>query len=256
MRRFWTMLAHYHGQTWNSSELARSMGLSDKTVRSYLDILTGTFMVRQLQPWHQNVGKRQIKAPKIYLRDSGILHSLLDLQSSNITDTVVLGLMRESQNRIRSMALIHQTLYESKDFARVDFGNFLEVLVPALISSYAVGLPHFKLAIDAQDVLIPINAAIPCGLVVNELISNALKHAFPHGREGAINIHLAPENGDHVLLIVSDDGVGIPEDFDIDAATTLGLQLVTLLVDQLAGELDIQRANPTRFSVRFPLQRT
>ena len=79
MRRFWTMLAHYHGQTWNSSELARSMGLSDKTVRSYLDILTGTFMVRQLQPWHQNVGKRQIKAPKIYLRDSGILHSLLDL---------------------------------------------------------------------------------------------------------------------------------------------------------------------------------
>lgn len=79
MRRFWTMLAHYHGQTWNGSELARSMGLSDKTVRTYLDILTGTFMVRQLQPWHQNVGKRQIKAPKIFLRDSGILHSLLDL---------------------------------------------------------------------------------------------------------------------------------------------------------------------------------
>jgi predicted AAA+ superfamily ATPase len=79
MRRFWTMLAHYHGQTWNGSDLARSMGLSDKTVRTYLDILTGTFMVRQLQPWHQNVGKRQIKAPKIYLRDSGVLHTLLDL---------------------------------------------------------------------------------------------------------------------------------------------------------------------------------
>lgn len=79
MRRFWTMLAHYHGQTWNGSELARSMGLSDKTVRTYLDILTGTFMVRQLQPWHANIGKRQIKAPKIFLRDSGILHSLLDL---------------------------------------------------------------------------------------------------------------------------------------------------------------------------------
>ena len=77
MRRFWTMLAHYHGQTWNASKLARSMGLSDKTVRSYLDILTGTFMVRQLQPWHENIGKRQVKAPKIYLRDSGLLHSLL-----------------------------------------------------------------------------------------------------------------------------------------------------------------------------------
>ncbi len=81
MRRFWTMLAHYHGQTWNSSEVARSMGLSDKTVRSYLDILTGTFMVRQLQPWHANVAKRQVKAPKIYFRDTGLLHSLLDLDS-------------------------------------------------------------------------------------------------------------------------------------------------------------------------------
>lgn len=79
MRRFWTMLAHYHGQTWNASALARSMSLSDKTVRSYLDILTGTFMVRQLQPWHENIGKRQVKAPKIYLRDSGLLHSLLSL---------------------------------------------------------------------------------------------------------------------------------------------------------------------------------
>ncbi len=79
MRRFWMMLAHYHGQTWNASELARSMGVSDKTVRSYLDILTGTFMLRQLQPWHENIGKRQVKAPKVYFRDSGLLHSLLGL---------------------------------------------------------------------------------------------------------------------------------------------------------------------------------
>ena len=79
MRRFWTMLAHYHGQTWNASELARSMGLSDKTVRSYLDILIGTFMIRQLQPWYENIGKRQVKAPKIYFRDPGLLHTLLGL---------------------------------------------------------------------------------------------------------------------------------------------------------------------------------
>lgn len=79
MRRFWTMLAHYHGQTWNASELGRSLDLSDKTVRSYLDILTGTFMVRQLQPWYENLSKRQVKAPKIFLRDSGLLHALLSL---------------------------------------------------------------------------------------------------------------------------------------------------------------------------------
>ena len=79
MRRFWTMLAHYHGQTWNASELGRSMGLSDKTVRSYLDILTGTYMVRQLQPWFENLGKRQVRAPKVYFRDSGLLHHLMDI---------------------------------------------------------------------------------------------------------------------------------------------------------------------------------
>lgn len=81
MRRFWTMLAHYHGQTWNASELARSMGLTDKTVRSYLDILTATFMVRQLQPWFENIAKRQVKAPKIYLRDSDLLHTLLTIST-------------------------------------------------------------------------------------------------------------------------------------------------------------------------------
>jgi PAS domain S-box-containing protein len=184
-----------------------------------------------------------------------IVHSLLDLQAGNITDIVALGLIGESQNRIRSMALIHQTLYESKNFTHVNFGSFLDALVPTLVSTYAVGSPRFKLAIDEQEVLLPINAAAPCGLIMNELISNALKHAFPHDREGTIKIHLASENGDHVLLSVRDDGVGIPEDVDVEGATTLGLQLVTLLVEQLAGELEIQRANPTLFSVRFPLRR-
>ena len=83
MRRFWTMLAHYHGQTWNASQLGRSMGLTDKTVRSYLDILTGTYMVRQLQPWFANLGKRQVKSPKVYFRDSGLLHNLLEITDSH-----------------------------------------------------------------------------------------------------------------------------------------------------------------------------
>jgi predicted AAA+ superfamily ATPase len=84
MRRFWTMLAHYHGQIWNASELSRAMGLSDKTVRSYLDILSGAFMVRQLQPWYENLSKRQVRSPKIYLRDSGLLHSLLNIPDMQV----------------------------------------------------------------------------------------------------------------------------------------------------------------------------
>ena len=184
-----------------------------------------------------------------------IVNSLLDLQSSSITDPVALSLLRESQNRIRSMALIHQTLYQSKDFARVDFGQFLDILVPNLIASYGVAASRVRLVIEASGVQLPSNAAIPCGLVVNELISNALKHAFPDGREGEIRVHLAYETKDRALLRVSDNGVGIPEDFDVQQTTTLGLQLVSLLVDQLAGEVVMQRANPTAFSLRFPLVR-
>jgi PAS domain S-box-containing protein len=184
-----------------------------------------------------------------------IIHSLLDLQSGNIADPALLGLMRESQNRIRSMALIHQTLYQSKDFARVDFRVFLDSLVPTLISSYGVGSDRVALRMNAIDVLLPIDAAIPCGLVVNELISNALKHAFPGERTGEIRIDLEPQADDWVVLSVSDDGIGIPESLDLTQTTTLGLQLVTLLADQLGGELAIQRAAPTRFALRFPVRK-
>jgi PAS domain S-box-containing protein len=183
-----------------------------------------------------------------------VIHSLLDLQSDLVTDEKVLGVLRESQNRIRSMALIHQTLYESKDFVQVDFSNFLETLAPTLISSYGVDSDRVTLSIDAVEVLLPINAAIPCGLVVNELISNALKHAFRDGRTGTISIGLALEPDGRAVLSVSDDGVGMPRGLDLAQTTTLGLQLVALLTDQLGGELEIQRADPTRFILRFPIE--
>jgi two-component sensor histidine kinase len=153
------------------------------------------------------------------------------------------------------MALIHQTLYESKDFARVDFRNFLDSLAPTLISSYGVGTDRVMLTIKSSEVLLPINAAIPCGLVVNELISNALKHAFPGDRKGEITIDLQAESPTMVLLTVSDDGVGIPDAFDMEQTTTLGLQLVTMLTDQLGGTIKIHRAHPTRFALRFPLEK-
>lgn len=110
MRRFWTMLAHFHGQTWNASEFARSMGVSDKTVRSYLDILTATFMVRQLQPWHENLRKRQVKSPKIYFRDSGLLHSLLNIPDYNsLTGNPRLGASWEGFALEQVLQIIHPT---------------------------------------------------------------------------------------------------------------------------------------------------
>ncbi|HWK44269.1 MAG TPA: histidine kinase dimerization/phosphoacceptor domain -containing protein [Stellaceae bacterium] len=183
-----------------------------------------------------------------------IIHSLLGLQSNKNDDPVVINILMESQNRIRSMALIHQTLYESKDFARVDFSIFLDTLVPILLSSYGIGMERIALSITSSSVLLPIDAAIPCGLVVNELISNALKHAFPDDMGGEIRIDLSHDATDQVVLSVSDDGIGIPEAFDMTQTDTLGLRLVPLLVAQLGGDLTIQRSKPTRFSLRFPLQ--
>jgi PAS domain S-box-containing protein len=175
-----------------------------------------------------------------------VIYSLLDMQSSKVSDETALHLLRESQNRIRSMSLIHQRLYESKDFGRVDFRSFLDTLVPNLVSSYSADPNRITLLIDAAEVSLPIHAAIPCGLIVNELISNALKHAFPGHRHGEIRIGLVSREN-QVELSVSDNGAGVPEGLELANATTLGLQLVTLLADQLGAKITLQRANPTRF---------
>jgi PAS domain S-box-containing protein len=184
-----------------------------------------------------------------------IVHSLLDLQSSRITDPTALAMLRDSQNRIRSMGLIHQTLYQSKDFAKVDFSLFLDSLVPTLIGSYGVNPDRIKLSMQAQQVQLPINAAIPCGLVVNELISNALKHAFPGGRSGEISVKLFADRNGRAVMSVSDNGIGVPEKIDLSKTSSLGLQLVTLLTAQLGGEVSMRRSDPTEFVLSFPIER-
>jgi two-component sensor histidine kinase len=165
----------------------------------------------------------------------------------------MLDILRDSQNRIRSMAQIHQTLYQSKDFAEVDFGQFLDSLIPTLISSYGIDGTAVSLIIKAEQVRLPIDAAVPCGLVVNELISNALKHAFPHGRGGEIQVAMTQGADRDAILSVSDNGIGLPDDFDLVDPATLGLQLVTLLADQLGGAISVRRIDPTEFILKFPI---
>jgi PAS domain S-box-containing protein len=183
-----------------------------------------------------------------------VIHSLLDLQSSKIQDRTALALLKESQNRIKSMSLIHQTLYQSKDFARVDFQSFLDSLISNLLSSYGVDRDRIAVSIGVVDVFVPLNAAIPCGLIVNELVTNALKHGFPDGRRGQIEITLAGQPNKRVRLSVSDDGVGIPKAQDLTNSATLGLQLVTLLSEQIGAEMTVHRANPTSFHLTFAVE--
>ncbi|MBX3611325.1 MAG: PAS domain S-box protein [Hydrogenophaga sp.] len=180
-----------------------------------------------------------------------VIHSLLDLQALQLTDHDIIGVLRDSQNRIRSMSLIHQTLYQSSNFARVDFQRFLDELVPSLIESYRSVAGLVNIHIDAHEVKLPINEAIPCGLVINELVSNALKHGFARGLQGTINVSVSALADDEVEISVSNDGHPIPDSLDMAQTGTLGFQLVRLLTRQLDGTLDIQRAQPTRFALRF-----
>ena len=182
-----------------------------------------------------------------------IVHSLLDLQTSRIEDPAILEMVQETQNRIQSMALIHQVLYQSQDFSGVDFRNFLDNLVSMLSASYGLDSGRIRLSIESVNVLLPLNIAIPCGLMVNELVTNSLKHAFPDERAGNISIILARTGNGMVDLVVRDDGIGIPESLDLENNTSLGLKLVNLLSEQVDGELMTRRANPTEFTVRFPI---
>lgn len=183
-----------------------------------------------------------------------IISSLLSLQSSYVKDAKALNMFTESQNRVKSMALIHERLYQSKDFSRVDFGDYIGKLSGNLAHSYGINPGTVRLSIDAANISLGIDTAIPCGLIINELLTNALKYAFPGGRQGEIRITLHDENPGEkgrYILVVADNGVGLPSGFDPQNATTLGLQLVTLLVDQLNGTLAVNRESGTEFVITF-----
>jgi len=181
-----------------------------------------------------------------------IIYSLLNLQSRLIKDKKAFEIFKSCQNRVRSMALIHEKLYKSEDFARVDFAEYAELLATHLFSSHGINPEVIQINIDIKDVFLDINTAIPCGLFINELISNSLKHAFPKGEKGEIKIAMHALNNNDIELIVSDDGVGIPEEVDFKNTESLGLHLVNILAeDQLRGSIRLDRKNGTRFRIKF-----
>jgi two-component sensor histidine kinase len=179
-----------------------------------------------------------------------VISSLLYLQSQNIVDKPLLEMFLDSRNRVRSMALVHERLYQSRDLARVDFAEYIRNLVSYLFRSYEVHSNVIKQKINIADVSLGIDAAVPCGLILNELVSNSLKHAFPDGRVGEIRIGLSSDNGKFTLM-VSDNGVGFPKDLDLRNTQSLGLQLVNTLVEQLEGTIELDRSGGTAFEITF-----
>jgi PAS domain S-box-containing protein len=180
-----------------------------------------------------------------------IISSLLDMQSDSITDVPAKSYFRECQNRISSLALVHEQLYQSSDFASVNLAEYIGNLVTHLFNSFVMDPGRITLEIDTEKVFLNIDRSIPCGLIVNELISNSLKYAFPDDRAGKITVRLNADPEGWITLTVADNGVGLPEDFDFRNTQSLGLQLVHMLTKQLRGELELHHDGGVSFMVRL-----
>lgn len=185
-----------------------------------------------------------------------IIYSLLRLQQRTLKDPQAIASLLDSQNRIESIALIHEKLYRTDNLAQIDFSDYVPQLIENLQSTYNTHFNEITIKTRINSVSLNINQAIPCGLIINELISNALKYAFPENaerhRQGQIHVEFGADADYNITLAVSDDGIGLPETFDLSQTNSLGLQLVQDFVAQLKGTLKVNCASGTTFAITFP----
>ncbi len=201
-----------------------------------------------------SLAEKQILVKEIHHRVKNnlqIIISLLHMQSSGIENEQLLAIIKESENRVQSMSLVHEKLYQSEMMATINFNEYIRSLAERLISSYGV-LNQIKLTLDTAPVMLSINTAIPCGLILNEILTNSMKYAFPDNKEGEITIRMNTKDED-VILSISDNGVGIPQDMDKSKIKSLGLKLIQVLTSQIDGNVEIENNNGTTFKLTFPI---
>lgn len=202
--------------------------------------------------------KKELQEKKLLLQEvyhrvknnMQVISSLLKLQSGALTDARLKKILTQVDNRIRSMALIHQRLYETEDYVNIDFDNYLKNLTMMLFRSYQADPSKIELNLDVTGIKFDIGKAIPVALIVNELISNSLEHAFPGDRKGKISVSLKYEKGEYKLK-VSDNGIGFPENIDFQNSGSFGLDLVNTLTTQLNGSLELIRNKKTIIVIKF-----
>ena len=180
-----------------------------------------------------------------------VVCSLLDLQADALADPQARAVFDDCQRRIQAMALVHEALYQSRSLARVHVGDYARRLAVDLLRAQSVELERLRLTVEADEVWLPAEKAVPCGLILNELLTNCVKHAFPGGRAGEIRLAVRADAGAQVTLLVGDDGVGYPPAVDLRQTDSLGLQLVCLLTEQLGGTIALERQGGTAVTVRF-----
>ena len=180
-----------------------------------------------------------------------IISSMLNLQGDYIEDKELKEIFKESQNRIKSMALVHEQLYRSRDFSSISSSGYLKVLIADIFKSYAQGASLVKLNMDVEDVRLDVDTSMVLGLLLNELCTNTLKHAFPDGKQGEFHVNLKCVDDDNYRLTVSDNGVGLFEGFEIDKTDSIGFLLVKSMVEQIDGTLEIDQSSGTSFEITF-----
>ncbi len=181
-----------------------------------------------------------------------VISSLLALQSHGIQDPDALRRLGDTQQRIRSLVLIHEKLHQSRGISHIDMRDYIQSLADSLAHIYGVASGTITVSVKADNVHLHLDTAIPCGLILNELISNIYKYAFPDQRRGHITIGLAADGAGRLLLTVQDDGVGLPAGFDVHQAQSLGLLIVRSLAEQLGGSLVHEPGAGTKLTVNFP----
>lgn len=236
-------------QRFTLQALARQIMTLLELRRATLDISRGNSARDRLQV---SLNEKDVLLKEVHHRVKNnlqLISSLLNLQASRISDPIVSSLFEDSRNRVRSMAMVHENLYKAGNFAEIAMQAHILTLCSHLQRAYSRS--RVDIVADSADVMLGLDQAISCGLIINELVSNALKHAFPDERAGKITVEFSLSQDGTCTLVVADDGVGLPGDLNVPEAESLGLQLVRDLVDQLDGVLFVRRAEGMRFTVTF-----
>jgi PAS domain S-box-containing protein len=268
-------IKHRHGKVEWVREIIQSV--SDSTGQQR--ILQGAIydITRQKEAEESLKKVEEIRKKEIHHRIKNnlqVISSLLELQAEKFDEKEVLEAFRESQNRVATMAIIHEELYRSKNNETLDFSAYLQKLTADLFSSYAVRKDDVRMQLDLEEAFLGMDTAVPLGIIINELVSNSLKHAFPSGRKGEIQIELcrieeietnksisnitnnigsrsSVDKSVQYRLVVSDNGLGFPQNIDFRNTGSLGLQLVNILVEQLEGTIELEEGRGTSFKILF-----
>src|SRR5206468_8095725 len=181
-----------------------------------------------------------------------VISSLINMQVRKLEDAASRDALEECRTRVQTIALIHEKLYQSKDYSRIAFSEYAQSLARNVFQTFDVSPSTVSLDLAIDDVALAVDKAIPCGLVLNELITNCLKHGFTNGRPGTVRVECSRLDGARLRLAVSDNGVGLPEGFDLATLDSLGLQLVSTLSHQLDAELEVRGREGTSVQLTFP----